>query len=93
MLAVNEYFDGKVKSIAFNTSTLPATVGVMKEGEYTFGTTQKEYMTVVSGELLVKLPGAEDFVPFTDGATFIVEANQSFDLQVKVDTAYFCKYE
>ena len=93
MLDVNEYFDGKVKSIAFQSSTLPATVGVMAAGDYTFGTSQKEYMTVVSGELIVKLPGAEDFVSFTDGKTFIVEANQSFDLKVPVDTAYLCKYE
>lgn len=93
MLNVNEYFDGKVKSIAFQSATLPATVGVMKAGEYTFGTSQKEYMTVVSGELSVKLPDADDFVSFKDGDTFIVEANKSFDLKVPVDTAYLCKYE
>ena len=62
MLEVNEYFDGKVKSIAFQSTTLPATVGVMKAGDYTFGTSQKEYMTVVSGELIVKLPGSEEFL-------------------------------
>lgn len=93
MLEVNEYFEGAVKSIAFQSATLPATVGVMKAGEYTFGTSQKEYMTVVSGELLVKLPGSEEFVSFKDGETFTVEANQSFDLQVTIDTAYLCKYE
>lgn len=93
MLKVNEYFDGKVKSIAFEGSSLPATVGVMAAGDYTFGTSQKEYMTVVSGELLVKLPGSEEFVSFKDGQTFEVEANQSFDLQVPADTAYLCKYE
>ncbi len=93
MLNVNEYFDGKVKSISFQSTTLPATVGVMKAGNYTFGTSQKEYMTVVSGELIVKLPGSESFESFKEGATFIVEANQSFDLQVPVDTAYLCKYE
>ena len=32
MLETNEYFDGKVKSISFQTSNLPATVGV-KETE------------------------------------------------------------
>jgi uncharacterized protein YaiE (UPF0345 family) len=93
MLKVNEYFDGKVKSIAFEGPTLPATVGVMVAGDYTFGTSQKEYMTVVSGELKVKLPGSEEFVSFKDGETFEVEANQSFDLQVPTDTAYLCKYE
>ena len=42
MLTTNEYFEGNVKSIAFETSTLPATVGVMAKGEYTFGTDCKE---------------------------------------------------
>jgi len=93
MLNVNEYFEGKVKSIGLKTATLSATVGVMAPGEYTFGTSQKEYMTVVSGELVVKLPNTNEFVSFKDGETFIVEANQSFDLKVAIDTAYLCKYE
>lgn len=29
MLQVNEYFEGQAKSISFQTSTLPATVGVI----------------------------------------------------------------
>ncbi len=93
MLDVNEYFEGKVKSIAFQNDDLPATVGVMAAGDYTFGTSQKEYMTVVSGELQVKLPGSDSFESFKDGQTFTVEANQSFDLQVPVATAYLCRYE
>ncbi|MDX1452457.1 MAG: pyrimidine/purine nucleoside phosphorylase [Oleiphilaceae bacterium] len=93
MLKVNEYFDGKVKSIAFQNDDLPATVGVMAAGDYTFGTSQKEYMTVVSGELQVKLPGSDSFESFKDGQTFTVEANQSFDLKVPVATAYLCRYE
>ena len=48
MLQSNEYFDGKVKSIGFtSSSTGRASVGVMAEGEYTFGTAQPEEMTVV----------------------------------------------
>ena len=49
-LDVNEYFDGNVKSIGFQTETLRATVG------------------------------------------FEVAANQKFQLQVAVDTAYLCTY-
>ncbi len=93
MLSVNEYFDGKVKSIAFQNTGLPTTVGVMKAGSYTFSTSQKEYMSVVSGQLNVKLPGEEDYTSYHDGDSFIVAANASFDLEVPVDTAYLCKYE
>lgn len=93
MFNVNEYFDGKVKSIAFQTATLPATVGVMAPGEYEFGTSQKEVMTVVSGALTVKLPGAAEWQTFAAGEHFIVAANEKFQLQVAVDTAYLCTYE
>ncbi len=93
MLSVNEYFDGKVKSIGFQTETLPATVGVMAIGEYEFGTSQKEVMTVVSGALTVMLPGAADWQTFNAGEHFIVEANEKFQLKVAVETAYLCTYE
>lgn len=92
MLEVNAYFDGTVKSIAFQTATLPATVGVMAKGEYTFGTDCKEIMTVVSGELIVQLPNQQEWQTFIDGQTFEIEANQSFNLKVPVETAYLCKY-
>lgn len=93
MLKVNEYFDGKVKSIGFQTATLPATVGVMVPGEYEFGTSQKEVMTVVSGVLTVKLPGNETWQTFNTGDAFEVAANSKFQLKVAVDTAYLCTYE
>ncbi len=92
MLKVNEYFDGQVKSIAFDTNTLPATIGVMAKGEYTFGTDCKEVMEVVCGELIVQLPGSDEWKSFINGQVFEVEANQSFCLKVPVDTAYLCKY-
>ncbi|MGH1372928.1 MAG: pyrimidine/purine nucleoside phosphorylase [Cellvibrionaceae bacterium] len=93
MFKTNEYFDGKVKSIAFQTESLPATVGVMAAGDYEFGTSQKEYMTVTSGALTVKLPGADDWKTFNQGETFIVEANLSFQVKAAVETSYLCLYE
>ena len=93
MLDTNEYFDGKVKSIGFKTATLPATVGVMEMGEYEFGTSQKETMTVVSGALTVMLPDASDWQTFNQGDSFIVEANEKFQLKVDIATAYLCTYE
>lgn len=93
MLKVNEYFDGNVKSIGFKTATLPATVGVMAPGEYEFGTSQKETVTVVSGVLTAKLPDAADWRTFNEGDTFIVEADCKFQLKVEIDTAYLCTYE
>ena len=93
MLDTNEYFDGNVKSIGFKTATLPATVGVMQSGEYEFGTSQKETMTVVSGALTVMLPNATQWKTFNQNDSFIVEADEKFQLKVEVATAYLCTYE
>lgn len=93
MFDVNEYFDGNVKSIAFKGEVLPSTVGVMAPGEYEFGTSQKEVMTVVAGALIIKLPGSDEWVTFKSGESFSVDANVSFGVQVKTDTAYLCTYE
>lgn len=92
MFKVNDYFGGNVKSIAFQTATLPATVGVMAPGEYEFGTSQKETMTVVSGALTVKLPDGGEWQTFEKGQSFVVAADRKFQLKVAVDTAYLCTY-
>lgn len=93
MFKVNEYFDGKVTSIAFAGDSLPATVGVMAAGEYEFGTSQHEVMSIISGELAVLLPGQSDWQVFTQGQRFEVAAQQKFQLKVLRDTAYLCTYE
>ncbi|HUH74559.1 MAG TPA: pyrimidine/purine nucleoside phosphorylase [Chitinophagales bacterium] len=92
MIAVNEYFDGKVKSLAFNSASGATTVGVMKAGEYTFNTGKKELITIVSGSLTVKISGMEEWELFEPGESFEVEANSSFDLIVFIDTAYLCQF-
>ena len=92
MLKVNEYFGGAVKSIGFTSATGTATVGVMAEGEYEFGTSKKEVMTVVSGTLTVKLPGESEWRDYPAGSTFTVPAERKFQLRVRGEAAYLCLY-
>lgn len=92
MFGVNQYFDGKVVSIAFQGDVLPSTIGVMAAGEYEFATSQHEVMTVLSGALTVKLPGQTTWQTYTAGQAFEIPAANSFQLQVSVDTAYLCTY-
>ena len=92
MLNVNEYFDGQVKSIGFENNEGQVTAGVMAPGEYEFGTSQNELMKVVSGELMVKLPGETDFSNYPTGTEFSVAAGAKFQLKVEQATAYICIY-
>ncbi|MDZ4181976.1 MAG: pyrimidine/purine nucleoside phosphorylase [Candidatus Cloacimonadaceae bacterium] len=92
MLKVNEYFEGKVKSIALENAEGKSTVGVMEIGDYEFGTSTVEHMFVVSGALIVMLPGETDWKTYAKGETFVVPANTKFKLQVKEQTAYCCLY-
>jgi len=93
MFKTNEYFEGNVKSISFDTKTLPATVGVMHAGEYEFSTSQKEYMTVISGSMEVLLPQETSWKSITQGESFTVDANFTFKVKTNSDTAYLCLYE
>ncbi len=92
MFHVNEYFEGKVKSIGFENTEGRVTAGVMAAGEYEFGTSEKERMVVTSGELIVKLPGSDVFTRYPTGSEFNVDAQQKFQLKVEQATAYLCFY-
>ncbi len=93
MFKTNEYFDGKVKSIAFSTPDAPATLGVMAPGEYEFGTSSVEYMTVVYGVMTVLLPGETEWVDYEPFDTFMVPKDAKFNLKISQDTAYICLYK
>ena len=93
MLETNEYFDGKVQSIGFETASLPATVGVMAIGEYEFATSKKETMTVVSGAITAMLPNADSWQTFQQGDHFNIDADEKFQVKIDVATAYLCTYE
>jgi len=92
MTDVNEYFDGKVKSLSFKTKTQPATVGVMLPGEYVFNTNEKEKVTLVSGAMSIRLTPESAEVTYHEGESFSVDANSAFDVRVESDVAYLCVY-
>lgn len=93
MFNVNEYFDGKVKSLAYSVDGKPATLGVMAKGEYEFGTSNIEHMTLISGQMSVKLPGESDWRDIALNETFTIEANVKFQVKLTEDSGYLCLYE
>ena len=78
MFNVNEYFDGKVKSLAYSVDGVPATLGVMAKGDYEFGTSSNEHVTLISGKMAVKLPGDTNWRDIAINETFIVDADVKF---------------
>ncbi|GLI54902.1 UPF0345 protein [Propionigenium maris DSM 9537] len=92
MFKTNEYFEGRVKSLSFENNEGPATIGVMAPGEYEFGTSKKEYMTVTCGRMEIKLPEAKEWIEVEAGKIFEVEANRSFNVRVEEETSYLCLY-
>ena len=92
MFKTNEYYDGNVKSIAFEMPDGPATIGVMAAGEYNFGTSSVEFMTVTSGELQVMQPGETSYKVYKPFETFRVEKEVTFKVKAETDTTYLCLY-
>ncbi|MDX9697471.1 MAG: pyrimidine/purine nucleoside phosphorylase [Bacteroidales bacterium] len=93
MFKTNEYFDGKVKSIAFETAEGSATVGVMAKGEYVFGTSTVEFMTVTSGKMTIQQPGETEWKTYKEFETFKVAKDVKFKVKVDGDTSYRCLYK
>ena len=91
MFKINEYFQGKVKSIAFQSEEGRATVGVIAPGEYEFGTVDPETMTVTSGTMDAKLPN-EDWVSYAVGQSFDIAGNARFQVRLTAEASYFCQY-
>ena len=88
----SSYFDGKVQSLGFERNGRRATVGVVTPGEYHFGTDGAERMTVISGELWIKLAGDADFRLYPAGTYFEVAAKSGFDVRVAAPAAYLCEF-
>jgi uncharacterized protein YaiE (UPF0345 family) len=89
----NIYFDGKVSSrtIIFADGS-KKTLGVMLPGDYEFNTADKEIMEILSGELEVLLPGAQNWRAVQGGESFDVPAQAKFSLRIKTITDYCCSF-
>lgn len=92
MIKTNEYFSGKVKSLGFKDQVGEASVGVILPGEYEFNTATTELMTVVSGNLKVKLASKEEWQIYLAGQAFEVAASSSFKVVATEATTYLCRY-
>ncbi len=92
MLKHNTYFDGKVQSVGFERNGRRATAGVIDAGEFHFGTDAPERMTVISGELSVKAPGAAAFRSYPAGTVFEIPGKSGFDVKAEGPVAYLCEY-
>ena len=89
----NIYYDGKVTSrtLVLEDGSIKS-LGIMLEGEYTFGTQDKEIMEILSGKLEVRLPDEKEFKVLQTPTSFEVPANSSFDIKIKSVTDYCCSY-
>ncbi|MCC5845704.1 MAG: pyrimidine/purine nucleoside phosphorylase [Verrucomicrobia bacterium] len=93
MFKHNQYFDGSVSSLGFETPEGPATVGVMAPGAYTFGTSTREVMTVITGTLTIQQPGETEWTAYGPGESFEVPGGITFGVRVETNTAYLCRYD
>ncbi len=93
MLKVNEYFDGQVKSIDTSNKEGRATAGVIAPGEFEFGTSTIELMTITHGKMDVLLPGETEWKTFKRHETFKVEKDKYFKVRVEEPVSYICVYE
>lgn len=92
MLKHNVYFEGKVQSIGFERNGRRMTSGVIDRGEFHFGTDAAERMSIVSGEVAVKLDGTSEWKTYPSGTSFEVGSKSGFDVRAASPAAYVCEF-
>ncbi len=92
MLKHNTYFEGKWQSIGFERLGRRLTAGVVSPGEYHFDTDGPERMTIVSGELDVRVGANGAWRAYPTGTVFEVPGKSGFDVRASQPVAYVCEF-
>ncbi|MGK4008005.1 pyrimidine/purine nucleoside phosphorylase [Sorangium sp. So ce1036] len=92
MLKHNSYFNGNVQSLGFERHGRRQTMGVIDAGEYHFSTDAPERMTVVAGELAIRLDGSPEWRAYPAGTSFEVPGKSGFDVRVSLPSGYLCEF-
>ena len=91
MINVNEYFEGRIKSLGFELKGIPYSTGVILPGEYAIDTEKEEHITVTLGSFEIRPPGS-DWKTVQIGDTVVIPANATFDLKISETASYICMY-
>ena len=89
----NVYFDGKCVSHGFTLADgTKKSVGVVLPSALTFNTGAAEIMECVAGACEYKLKDTDSWVQSTQGQSFNVPANSSFEIRVTQQYHYICHF-
>ncbi len=89
----NVYFDGKcVSHTVVLADGTKKTVGVILPSSLTFNTGAPEIMECVGGSCRVKLAGESDWKTYSEGQSFNVPGNSSFEIACDEPYHYVCHF-
>jgi hypothetical protein len=92
MLKHNSYFDGRVQSVGFERNGRRHTIGAVAPGEFHFDLDGPERMTVISGELAVRISGTQAWRTYPTGTSFELPRKCGVDFRAEAPAAYLCEY-
>jgi uncharacterized protein YaiE (UPF0345 family) len=91
MIKVNEYFEGRVKSLGFESAGRTHTAGVVSPGAYRFSTEKEERLTMALGRLRFRLPD-QDWQELAQGQSLTIPSGIEFEVEARDTAAYICAY-
>ena len=92
MIKVNEYFDGKVKSLEKEYGGERFSVGLLDPGQYRIPTEYEEHITPIKGKGWIKLPG-EDWTQLNLNQKVVVPPKVEFEFSIEEPLVYLCIYQ
>jgi len=89
----NIYHEGNVTSRSIVTAEGEnKTLGFMRAGSYHFNTDAAEVMEILYGECRVRLEGSDAWHLYSEGESFDIPANSSFEIEVADVLDYICHF-
>ncbi|PWV65821.1 pyrimidine/purine nucleoside phosphorylase [Plasticicumulans acidivorans] len=90
----NVYFDGNVIShVLQHANGEKQTLGLIRPGEYVFGTAAPERMDIVAGKCSVRIAGETEWQEYATGETFHVPGDSQFEISVAEGLCeYLCSF-
>lgn len=89
----NVYFGGKcISHTILMSDGSKKTLGIILPSTLNFTTGAPEVMDITAGKCRIRLQGQENWQEYSEGTSFSVPGNSSFDIEVIDTVDYVCHY-
>jgi len=93
MYKLRKYHDDKVMSLTYYGDDNAFSVGIIADGEFSFGAIVEEHYRVTSGEISFWVDGNEEWNTCGLNEEFVILSGKNFKFKADKVSSYLCYYK